>query len=34
VVFKASVIDKSNYQAADVPAEKRSCPAWDEAIKG
>ena len=34
VVFKASVIDKSNAQAADVPAEKRSCPAWDEAIKG
>ena len=34
VVFKASVIDKSNYQAADVPADKRSCPAWEEAIKG
>ena len=34
VVFKASVIDKSNYQSADVPAEKRSCPAWEEAIKG
>lgn len=34
VVFKASVIDKSNYQAVDVPADKRSCPAWEEAIKG
>lgn len=34
VVFKASVIDKSNYQAADVPADKRNCPSWDEAIKG
>ena len=34
VVFKASVIDKSNYQSADVPAEKRNCPAWEEAIKG
>lgn len=34
VVFKAAVIDKSNYQASDVPADKRSCPPWDEAIKG
>jgi len=34
VVFKASVIDKSNYQPADVPADKRSCAPWDQAIKG
>ncbi|UUZ74800.1 sugar ABC transporter substrate-binding protein [Polaromonas sp. P1(28)-13] len=34
VVFKAAVIDKSNYQAVDMPADKRSCPAWEEAIKG
>ena len=34
VVFKASVIDSSNYQAADVPADKRSCPKWEDAIKG
>lgn len=34
VVFKAAVIDKANYQAADIPADKRSCPAWEQAIKG
>ena len=34
VVFKASVIDKSNYQASDVPADKRACPKWEDAIKG
>jgi ribose transport system substrate-binding protein len=34
VIFKASVIDKSNYQAADVPADKLVCPKWEEAIKG
>lgn len=34
VVFKAGVIDKSNYQSADVPADKRTCPKWEEAIKG
>lgn len=34
VVFKAGVIDKSNYEAAQVPADKRACPKWDEAIKG
>lgn len=34
VVFKATVIDKSNYQAVDMPADKRSCPVWEEAIKG
>lgn len=34
VVFKAAVIDKSNYQAVDMPADKRNCPVWEEAIKG
>jgi len=34
VVFKAGVIDKSNYQAADIPADKRVCPKWEDAIKG
>lgn len=34
VVFKASVIDKTNYQAADIPADKLVCPKWEEAIKG
>ena len=34
VIFKASVIDKSNYQAADVPADKLVCPKWEDAIKG
>jgi ribose transport system substrate-binding protein len=34
VVFKAGVIDKTNYQSADVPAEKLVCPKWEDAIKG
>jgi ribose transport system substrate-binding protein len=34
VIFKASVIDKSNYQPLDVPADKRVCPKWEDAIKG
>lgn len=33
VVFKAGVIDKSNYQAVDVPAEKMVCPKWEDAVK-
>lgn len=33
VVFKAGVIDKSNYQPADIPADKRVCPKWEDAIK-
>lgn len=33
VVFKAGVIDKSNYAAADMPAEKRVCPKWEDAIR-
>jgi len=34
VVFRAAVIDKSNYQAADVPSDKLACPKWEDAIKG
>lgn len=34
VMFKAAVIDKSNFEAAGTPADKRNCPAWDVAIKG
>ena len=34
VVFKAGVIDKTNYQSADVPADKLVCPKWEDAIKG
>lgn len=34
VIFKASVIDKTNYQAADIPADKLVCPKWEDAIKG
>lgn len=34
VMFKAAVIDKSNFEAAGMPADKRSCPAWEVAIKG
>lgn len=34
VVFKAGVIDKNNYQAADIPADKRVCPKWEDAVKG
>ena len=33
VVFKAGVIDAGNYQTADVPADKRSCPKWEDAIR-
>ena len=34
VVFKAGVIDKTNYQSTDVPADKLVCPKWEDAIKG
>ena len=34
IVFKAGVIDKNNYQPADIPAENRTCPKWEVAIKG
>jgi len=32
IVFKATIIDKSNYADFDVPLESRSCPKWDEAL--
>jgi ribose transport system substrate-binding protein len=34
IVLPASVVDKSNYQPLDMPAEKRSCPKWEDAVKG
>ena len=34
VVFKASVINLTNYPAADVPVDKLVCPKWEDAIKG
>jgi ribose transport system substrate-binding protein len=34
VVFKAGVVDKNNYQSSDIPADKRTCPKWEDAIKG
>jgi len=34
VVFKSSVIDKTNYQPFDIPADKRVCPKWEDVIKG
>ena len=33
VVFAARVVDKTNYEALDVPVEKRSCPKWEEVVK-
>jgi ribose transport system substrate-binding protein len=33
VLFKPTVIDKSNLQAWDNPVESRSCPSWDEATR-
>lgn len=33
VVFAARVVDKTNYQALDVPVEKRTCPKWEEVVK-
>ncbi|HYF59931.1 MAG TPA: sugar ABC transporter substrate-binding protein [Burkholderiaceae bacterium] len=33
IVFPATVIDKSNYQPADVPADKRACPKWEEIVR-
>ena len=32
VVFAAKVVDKTNYQALDVPVEQRSCPKWEEVV--
>ncbi len=33
IVLPATVIDKTNYQSHDVPADKRACPRWDDAVK-
>jgi ribose transport system substrate-binding protein len=33
VVFPAKVVDKTNYQALDIPVEQRSCPKWEEVVK-
>jgi ribose transport system substrate-binding protein len=33
VVFPATVVDKSNFQALDVPIEQRSCPKWEDVVK-
>jgi ribose transport system substrate-binding protein len=34
VIFKASVVDKTNYQTVITPTEKMVCPKWEDAIKG
>lgn len=33
IVFKPTVIDKSNYSLIDVPLNRRNCPSWDESLK-
>ncbi|MGH8436093.1 MAG: sugar ABC transporter substrate-binding protein [Pseudomonas sp.] len=33
VVFKATIVDKSNYASLDVPLASRRCPEWNEALK-
>jgi ribose transport system substrate-binding protein len=33
VVFPAVVIDRTNYQAYDIPDAQRTCPAWDTVVK-
>ena len=34
VMLPPVVVDKTNYQPYDVPAEQRSCPKWEEVVKG
>lgn len=34
IVLLASVVDKSNCQPLDMPAEKRVCPKWKDMVKG
>jgi ribose transport system substrate-binding protein len=34
VVFPASVIDMTNYKGHDLPDSQRSCPKWEEVVKG
>ena len=33
VVFKAKIVDKSNYSESDVPLESRRCPEWTDALR-
>ncbi len=33
IVFPATVVDKSNYQPLDVPADQRQCPKWESVVK-
>ncbi|SPD67458.1 LacI family transcriptional regulator (plasmid) [Cupriavidus taiwanensis] len=33
IVLPATVIDKSNLQALDIPADKRTCPRWEDVSK-
>ncbi|SPA30246.1 Monosaccharide ABC transporter substrate-binding protein, CUT2 family [Cupriavidus taiwanensis] len=33
IVLPATVIDKSNFQALDIPADKRTCPRWEDVSK-
>jgi ribose transport system substrate-binding protein len=33
VMFKPTVVDKTNYQPLDTPVEQRSCPKWDDIAK-
>jgi len=34
VLLPAVVVDKTNYAPYDVPVDKRSCPKWEEMVKG
>jgi ribose transport system substrate-binding protein len=34
IIFKPSVVDKTNYQTVITPTEKMVCPKWEDAIKG
>ena len=34
VILPAVVVDKTNYAPYDVPADQRSCPKWEEMVKG
>ncbi|EYS85946.1 LacI family transcriptional regulator [Cupriavidus sp. SK-4] len=33
IVLPATVIDKTNFQALDIPADKRTCPRWEDLDK-
>jgi ribose transport system substrate-binding protein len=34
IVFPASVIDASNYKGHEVPDNQRTCPKWEQVVKG